>query len=63
MALAIPCQPNLAQNQAYLQGGSQTLSQNWVRVVRKLLISLCDCFGSSGFIEPNRRRLDGERPA
>ena len=63
MALVIPCQPDLAQNQAYLQEGRQTLSQNRVRVVRNLLISLCYCFGSTGFIEPNRQRLDGGRPA
>lgn len=63
MALAIPCQPNLAQNQAYLQEGRQTLSQNRVRVVRNLLISLCYCFGSTAFIEPNRRRLGGGRLA
>ena len=63
MALAIPCQPNLAQNQAYLQEGRQTLSQNRVRVVRKLLISLCYCFGSTAFIAPNGQRLGRGRPA
>lgn len=61
MALAIPCQPNLAQNQAYLQEWRQTLSQNRVRGVRNLMIRLCYYFGSTKFIEPNRQRLDGGR--